>query len=496
MIKKPETLVFVLLFLSGASLNAQDVIADLDSDAADDVGVSDIMPEDQVVPVAEDDLDTAEDFSVPEFTDEDALVLEFSLYKQLMQDRVYDEADTVAKRVVELAIRTNGPQSNEFAKALTNLGIVQHQTGQFDAAQQNFESAIEVIEDNEDRLHAHLVNPLKGLGAAQLESGRPDLASNTFQRAVHVTHVNEGPHNLDQVDLLESLAETSVRMGDFDAAKKIQDTIYALNIRKYQLDTLALIPSLKRRASWQHRAGFIYDERATYRRIIRIVEERSGKDDIELIDPLILLGKSFFYPDTSGAQSYSDGRLTSGEIYFRRAVKIAAESPKSDWQLVSKATLSLGDFYMFNRNPQRGQQVYLDAWHLLSENEERLDMRREQLENIVPLWQQPLPQYIDASDAEAGLESEEPLLRGQVTMSYDLSDRGRAANLKLTEADPPEFTAMQRTVQREIRRRLYRPRYEDGQAVESPNLKLTHQYYYRQSDLEAARAAAAAESKE
>ena len=99
------------------------------------------------------------------------LLYEFENYKRLMSEGVYDEADSAAKRIVTLAIQVSGPTSAETAKALTNLGIVQHRNKQFDAAQQNFESAIEIIEDNEDRLNSRLVNPLKGLGAAQLEGG-------------------------------------------------------------------------------------------------------------------------------------------------------------------------------------------------------------------------------------------------------------------------------------------------------------------------------------
>lgn len=493
MVMKQDTefLALALLLLTGAGANAQDVTIGIDEeDRAQEIAV-DSVAEEQMIPVAEEGIDDVEDYSVPEPNDADMLANEFALFKQLMQDGVLDEADTVAKRIVELAIKLKGPQSNEFAKALTNLAIVQHQTEQYDAAQQNFEAAIEIIEDNEDRLNSQLINPLTGLGASQLESGRPDLALTTYGRAVHLTHVNEGPHNLEQVDLLESLAETYVRMGDFDSAKEIQDTIYALNIRQHSLDTLELIPALLRRAAWQHRAGFVYDERTTYRRIIRIVEEKSGKDDLALIEPLILLGKSFFYPDLSGAQTFQDARLTSGEIYFRRAAKIAAENPNSDWQVVAQTTLSLGDYYMFNHNPQRGTQVYREAWELLSADEERLAVRREQLETVVPLWQQKLPEFIAAGDSEAGPQSDDVLLQGTIKMSYDISSRGRAVNLKLVEANPPEFTEMQRTVQREIRRRVYRPRFEDGGPVAVTGLLLVHKFNYRQSDLDALRAAAA-----
>lgn len=462
------------------------------------VGVSTLhaQDEEQIVPVAEESIDEGSDYSVPEVTPEDELVAEFELFKQLMKENVFDEADTVAKRVVELALRTHGPQSSEFAKALTNLAIVQFQTEQYDAAQQNFESAIEIIEDAEDRLNAQLVNPLKGLGAAQLESGRPDLATKTFRRAVHVTHVNEGPHNMDQLDLLESIAETYVRMGDLEAAKEAQDTIYAINVRKYELDTPELVPSLLRRAQWQHKSGFIFDERATYRRAIRIIEQNSGRDSLELVEPLILLGRSYFYLDASGQVSFHDSSMSSGEIYFRRAARIAEEHPETNWQVVAQAQLALGDYYMYNNNPQRGRQVYAAAWSMLSEHEDGLEVRRIQLEQVVPLKQNELPMYVSAGeDNEAPDGQENPLLQGSVSISYTVSTRGRAADLKIIEAHPTEFERMINLVQREVRRRIYRPRLEGGEVTETPDLILVHKYFYRQSDLDAARAAIEAGKK-
>ncbi|MDH3614577.1 MAG: tetratricopeptide repeat protein [Gammaproteobacteria bacterium] len=492
----PKTLVFALLSLSAANVHALDVKLNTPPARSEQDIAEEYVELGQVVPVAEEGVDEgAEDYSVPEPGDADALAREFELFKQLLQDGVLDEADTVAKRVVELAIRSRGPQSNEYAKALTNLAIVQHRTEQYDAAQQNFQAAIDIIEDNEDRLNAQLINPLKGLGAAQLESGRPDLAATTFRRAVHVTHVNEGPHNLDQLELLESIAETWLRMGDLELAKDAQDTIYALNIRKHELDSLDLVPSLMRRGAWQHRAGFINDERATYRRAIRIIEARSAKDDLQLVEPLIMLGKSHFYIDTSGTDSFHDVRTSTAEIYFRRAARIAAEHPDSNWQIIAQASLALGDYYMYDNNPQRGRQTYRTVWNLLSEDESRLNVRHEQLERIVPLRLRKLPQYINASDQDGGEQGEDPLLQGKITMTYEISTRGRITELKMIEADPPEFTNMQRHVQRELRQRLFRPRFEEAEAVPTPELQLVHAFYYRQSDLDAARAAAAADER-
>lgn len=446
---------------------------------------ADFIQKGQIVPVADDDIDDGiDDASVPEASDAELLDAEFRLFKDLMRDNVYDEADTVAKRVVELAISTHGPQSNQFAKALTNLAIVQFHTEQYDASVQNFESAIEIIEDNEDRLNAQLINPLKGLGAAQLENGRPDLASRTFKRAVHVTHVNEGPHNLDQIELLESMAETFVRMGDLDSAKDTQDAIYAINIREHELDSLELVPSLMRRAAWQHRAGFIVDERATYRRTIRIIEDHEGKDSIKLVEPLIMLGRSFFYLDTSGAVSFHDNTMASGEIYFRRAARIAMESPESSWQVVAQTGLALGDYYNYRTYTHRARQTYQEVWELLSETEEGLLVRREQLEQVNELRQDKIPEYVSSDSEKSADDRTDPLLQGRITVRYTVATTGRAAEVELLEAQPPEFERMINTVQREIRRRVFRPRFEDGHAVDTPDNVLVHRFFYRQSDLD------------
>lgn len=490
----------LLLLFSAISVQAQDDAEP--SETEEELQFPGTLPFEEQVPVAEEGLE--EEFTdemvgpglfttEPPPSDEEMLQTEFEHFKQLFDDGLLDEADSVAKRVIELAIATKGPRSNEMAKALTNLAIVQHRSRQYEAAQQNYESAIEIIEENEDRLNEQLVNPLRGLAAAQLESGRPDLASTTYDRAVHVTHVNKGPHNLDQIDLLEDLAEVKLRMGEADTAKDVQDRIYALNIRAHDIDSLEIVPPLMRRAAWQHRAGFIYDERSTYRRVIRIIEDKEDKDSLKLIDPLILLGRSFFFLDMSGEpRSYQAASgLSSGEIYFKRALRIAEENPDSDWQILTKSILNLADFFMFEGNYRSAGPVYLDAWNLLSDPEgdpEKLQLRREQLESVVMLRQRPIPEYVgETNPTLRPPQTDDPVMQGRVSVSYDISARGRAANLKLIEAEPPEFVSMQHAVQRELRSRIFRPIHVDGEPAESRNNLFVHTFYYRKSDLETAR---------
>lgn len=441
-------------------------------------------PLDQVVPVAEED--TAD--SVPaESIDDDRtldeqLVAEFERYRRLIREDAMDEADVAAKRIVEMVIRLHGPNSLETSKALNNLALVQSRNGQYDAAIQNFESAVAIIEDVEDRLNEQLVNPLRGLGGAQISNGRPDLATKTYKRARHITHVNEGPHNIEQVEILEALAQATLLIGDAKGARAILDRIHSLNVRHFAGNQMALIPSLMRRASWQHAARYYNDERATYRRAIRIIEDKVGKNDPQLILPLTKLGRSFYFIDISQSDAQQRGMVSTGEIYFKRAARIAEGSSDLDWREFVGTKLALADHYVYIQSHNRSRSLYKKMWTFLSADEERLAMRAEALEQPLVMFEESLPKYAFKADvADAGSDN---LLSGTIRVDYTVSTRGRVRNIR-TEAIPPEFTDMQRVVHREIRRRIFRPQMSDGELQESDNLVFEHSFFYRQSDLDA-----------
>jgi len=457
--------------------------------------VSQPDPGEQVVPVAEERPEPVADES-PEpagdgLSDEELMLQEFERYRRYLDEGSMDEADIAAKRIVEMAIRIYGPQSLETSKALNNLALVQYRNGQHDAAIQNFESAVEIIEVREDRLNAQLVNPLKGLGAAQLANGRPDLAVQAFDRAKHITHVNDGPHNIEQVEILESLAESTLRMGDMEGARDMLDRIHVLNVRHFDNNELALIPSLMRRADWQHRAGYFNDERATYRRAIRIVEAKLGKDDPQLIVPLRRLGESFYFIDINQSGPQQQSIVATGEIYFKRATRIAEASDEVDWAELADVKLALADYYVFVEAHNRARKIYREVWEFLSTDEDRLSLRHEALEQPVVLIQDTLPSYAGGAPGAPG----EEFLTGTIRVDYTVSRRGRVRNIR-TEAIPPLFTDMQRVVHREIRKRIYRPMLTDSQPTESGNLVFEHSFFYRQSDLDKLQQQAAPEPAE
>jgi len=475
MIKKTTYTAFAFLLLSPFFAAAQDEEIDDDDIVVD--------PMEQTVPVADEEV-------LPEpqqdEVSEEQLLTEFARYRVLLQQGILDEADIAAKRIVEMTIKVYGPQSRETANALNNLGIVQHGNGQFDAAIQNFTSSIEIIEVVTDRLNYALVNPLKGLGAAQLGNKRPDQARKTFFRATHITQVNEGPHNLGQVEILESIAETYIRMGDSKSARDILDRIHIINVKHFEQDPLGLLPSLMSRADWQHRAGYYGEERTTYRRAIRIIETSSGKNDPMLVEPLRRLGESFYFVDVTMPTLQQQGLVSTGEMYFKRAARIAEKSEDLDWQQRAKAQIVLADYYIYVDSQNRSRKLYKQVWDFLSADDEHLAQRSAWFDDPSAIRAEILPTA--AGNAASGNPARDDILSGKIVVDYTVSARGRVRDLR-TEAFPPEFTDMQRVVHREIRRRIHRPRVIDGVPVQSDDIHFEHDFEYSKADLEALRAA-------
>lgn len=438
---------------------------ELDYDAMD-------LGEDNVEPKSQREIDAEEIYRY------------FDLYKEAVTNKQYDEADSLAKRLVELSIRLYGIDSHESARALTNLGIVQYRIQDYESSQLNYQSAIDIIERIEDRLNSALVNPLKGLGAAQLAGGRPDMALQTFSRARHISHVNDGPHNLHQVEILDALTETHLSVGDVDEALDVQEHVYNLQTRKIDIDSEAVIPALERQAQWMHRLQYYNRERNAWRKLIRVIEKKRGKDDLSLIPPLTGLGNSYLYFDVLESEFQSYSPASSGETYLKRALRIAEENPDSDWQINKEALLSLGDYYTMSGRPNRAVRAYEDTWQLLSEDDSRLRERYEELETLHRLYDIAPPKYYNSELVDASRPAPNSFEEGTVVVGYAVSAFGAATNIRIIEADPPTLTDMQRAVAREVRRMVHRPRMIDGDNVATEDLTYTHEYFYRQSDLD------------
>lgn len=147
------------------------------------------------------------------------------LYEDARMAGMLEEADVLAKQIVEVSIQSYGRDSQGTARALTNLATLQSENAQYVAAIQNLSAAIDIVERVENHLSMDLLYPLNEMGRLQLQAGRTDLAQETWSRAVHISHVNLGPHNFEQVETLQAIAASLSASGKNKKARKVRRRI-------------------------------------------------------------------------------------------------------------------------------------------------------------------------------------------------------------------------------------------------------------------------------
>ena len=83
---------------------------------------------------------------------EDEILHLFGLYREARGTGMWEEAEVLAKQIVELSITEYGHRSRRTAEALTGLGEMQADNGDYYAAMLNLAQAIEIIENIDDYL--------------------------------------------------------------------------------------------------------------------------------------------------------------------------------------------------------------------------------------------------------------------------------------------------------------------------------------------------------
>lgn len=159
----------------------------------------------------------------------------FSLYMDARASGMMQEADILAKQIVERSILSFGRNSKDTARALTSLATLQTSNYENIAAIQNFAAAIDIVETMDSRLSIDLISPLKAMGAAQLQAGNGDYARDAWNRAVHISHVNLGPHNFEQIETLQAIADL---YSGTEMSKEARNVLRRIQYLKYRYSLL------------------------------------------------------------------------------------------------------------------------------------------------------------------------------------------------------------------------------------------------------------------
>lgn len=411
-------------------------------------------------------LNSAETHAVPATeageTPVDPLEAAFNRFQRLRDEGRREEATTAAMQVAELAREHYGPQSLELATPLINLAVMQAHAGELSAAEQNYLTAIAIIERHEGALSARLINPLSGLGHAYNRAGMYEQAIKHFERALRLNHIESGFTNFKQFGIQDGLTESYVGLRDYEEANFYQESQLEIYQRKFGQQDPQVVPAMYKLAEWYSRIGNLEESALAYRSADRIIRENDGETSVARTDALMGLARLYERQANQPAAAST----------LRKAIKILEAGPEPDLMRRAELRVALGDLYVRESRFGSAKDEYAAAWADLSSSDEYLERRDYFFELPVRLGGGPFPKL--SRNAYGRAESE--LRDGYVEIRYTVDEDGRAQDVMVIESDPPEV--MDASLLTTYRRSVYRPRFAEGDSVRTENLLARHEFRY------------------
>lgn len=407
-----------------------------------------------------------------------------SYYDQAMEEGLYGEAEAYAKQALESAIAEGVYYQIETATLLVRLATAQLRQGKHEAARQNFEIAVDIVEENSDRLDRALVGPLNGVATSYMAGARADLALPFIERALHVVHVNEGPHSIEQIASLQLLASAYEQMGELDKALDAVERNYLVSLRQYSGRSTEMVPAMLEKGRILGALGRRDEERDVYGQARQWIVEAGGEPSALLVDVLLRLGESYrdeYFETQLAAREEvelpDEQLLHDAQTTFELA-QAAAEGldASKDLRTVLDVHLSLGDFYTLRNDSGPARKHYQEAWRLMAMYDAGGVMWGSAFDTMLPLVEVS-PDLSVALDGEPGESvASSRYDTGDIVVQFTITRRGRVRDFGVVEIHPARNAAIEAEVREAVKKLVFRPRYENGFAVDWPGRTLRYEY--------------------
>ena len=407
-----------------------------------------------------------------------------SYYDEAMDEGLYGEAEAIVKQALQDAIANGVYNDIATVSLLVRLARAQLRQGNHDAALQNYELAVDVVEENADRLDLALVGPLSGVADSYLAAARPDLALPYIERVLHVLHVNEGPHSIGQIASLALLTSAYERMGELDKALDTVERSYFVSQRQHGKQSTAIVPAMLEKGRLLGELGRRRDEREVYTRARQLIVAAGGDASPLLVDVQLRQGESYqdeYFATRLMAKDETElpdeQLLRSAEASFELA-QAAAENLDAgkSFRALLDVHLSLGDFYTLRDAFGSARKHYQDALRLIATPGADSGLLAQEFDTMLPLLDVSPDLSVASGDdaSEGGVPSRYDT--GLVVVQFTITRRGRVGDIGLVEINPARNAAIETEVRAALQKMVFRPRYENGFAVDWPGRTLRYEY--------------------
>jgi tetratricopeptide (TPR) repeat protein len=342
---------------------------------------------------------------------------------------------------------------------LFELGAVQADLNELDAAERNFLRGIEHLTEARSEFSPLLLDPYRGLARVYVQSGRYTEALTVLEQAQHISQRNYGLFNEEQTVILDEMSAVYTAAGDTRNAQEIQRERLNIGLRRYGEDNLELVPYRYHLAEYYELSRMHARARTQYEGVIEIQESQLDRYSGELLKPLReLVRLDILSGDSSSARHHLLEILTRG-------TEIAAVER-------ARSLAVLGDWALTNGQLEIGLARYREADAVLVTDADSQTVELFSIPALINFIPPPSP--VDRTGGS------KPYQWGTISAELEISAAGRARNVRIVAAIPPGL--MDADYKRRLTESYFRPRLVAGEPTATPHVRFTHQFRYFQPD--------------
>lgn len=368
---------------------------------------------------------------------------------------------------------------------------------------ERYEQLISELEGSGGVYLPELSEILLDLGKTYQVLGHHTEAVATFKRSLHISRVNNGLYTLDQLPILELIIKSNTALSDWEELDRNYHYLYWVNRRAYGDKDPRLLPVIDRVGRWHLNAYQLESDEFPFKHLlsaddlfsdaIEIIQANHGQFDSRLISPLY--GKALtnyhiaahassadefdeirtssrmasrlqrLYEEQDARQQLINDGYRAGKKAMLRVVDIFNNNPDLPADSHAMAIMHLGDWYqLFNRrNTAAGS--YEQAYAMFKND----GMESEEINKLFDR-----PRSLPALSLPLEYKKEPKENSDYVVAKFDVTKTGRAINIEIIESYPPDSQMLRRRAKRTIKGTRFRPRFENGQPVETSGVNLRY----------------------
>lgn len=372
-----------------------------------------------------------------------------------------------------IAAPADGPDAGEIAARAAASAVAGDSAaensdlaaGAYDAVVRDLLLRIDSIEKEHGHVARELEMPLFELGKLYVSADQCQNAIPILRQAIALSQRLDGVMNPRQVRAYEPLSECYVSLDMVRDLARAQEQVLLVRENAFGKDDARMLPALAHAGDWYEQAGDYQSARDVYLRAIKIARKAGGDQDARLVLPLRAMARTYRL-EMQYEQEALRGRAldAEGQRTLERAARIVrAQAVDSDTTLRIDTLLELADWYQMSGAVRDALKVYQEAWQTA------VDAGRSGAE----LLGEPQPILYRAA---VGIALRRPppdrdkMKHYFVDFEFTVTRFGEVNDVAAKSANAPRD--LQLGIAENLKRTHYRPRFVDGEAVDTPGVRI------------------------